>query len=109
MISELLEATPKEANEDSPKTTPATVKERLARSTPTPDGPGYLSWVDDGSFSVLSKEHRMEGLWAFDTCHPNARVGAREYLEQIQVGFVAIQEAKITKGEGADTEQAARN
>ena len=39
MISELLEATPKEAKEDSPKTTPATVKERLTRRNPTPDGP----------------------------------------------------------------------
>ena len=38
MISELLEATPKEAEEDGPKTTPATVKVKLARSDPTPDG-----------------------------------------------------------------------
>ena len=38
MISELLGATLKEAKEDSPKTTPATVKERLARRSPTTMG-----------------------------------------------------------------------
>ena len=40
MSSELLEATPNEAKESSPKTTPATVKERLTRRNPTPNGPG---------------------------------------------------------------------
>lgn len=72
MISELLEATPKEAEEYAPKTTPATVKVGLARSNPNPDGPEDLSCADDGSLSLLSKEHRLEGLWAFATCDPNA-------------------------------------
>ena len=49
MISELLEATPKEAEEYAPKTTPATVKVRLARINPTPDGLEDLSWADVGS------------------------------------------------------------
>ena len=39
MSSELLEATSKEAKEDSPKTRPATIKERLTRMNPTLDGP----------------------------------------------------------------------
>ena len=34
MNSGILEATPKEAKESTPKTTPATVKERLAIKTP---------------------------------------------------------------------------
>ena len=46
-ISELLEATPKDAEEDAPKSTPATVKVRLARSNPTPDGLENSSWVDE--------------------------------------------------------------
>ena len=62
IVSELREATPKEADEDAPKTTPATVKVRLARSNPTPDGPEDLSWDDGGSLSLLNKEHRPEGL-----------------------------------------------
>ena len=67
MISELLEATPKEAKEDSPKTTPATVKERLTRRNPTPNGPDDLSWADDSSLSVISKQH-----W-FGGCGPSTR------------------------------------
>ena len=50
----LLETTPKEAKENSPKTTPVAVKERLARRSPTPNGPDDLSWADDGSLSVIS-------------------------------------------------------
>ena len=109
MISELLEATPKEAEEDAPKTTLATVKVRLGRSNPTLDGLEDLSCADDGSLSLLSKEHRLEGLCAFDTCNSNAWAGARKYLERTQADFVAIQEAKISNDERADTEQAARN
>ena len=94
MISELLEATPKEANESSPKTTPATVKERLTRRNPTPNGPDDLSWADDGSLSLPSKQHWFEGLWAFDTCNPKPWPGAKKYLERIQADCVAIQKGK---------------
>ena len=109
LISELLEATPKEAKEDSPKTTPATIKERLARRNPTPNGPDDLSWADDGSLSVTSKQHWFEGLWAFDTCNPNAWPGAKKYLERTQADFVAIQETTVTDSESVDIEQTARN
>ena len=79
MTSELLEATPKEAKDNSPKTTPATVNERLAISNPTPNGPDDLSWAYDGSFSLISKQHLFEGLWAFDTCNPNAWPGPKDW------------------------------
>ena len=68
-----------------------------------------MSWVDDGSLSLLSKQHWFEGLWAFDTCNPNAWLGAKKYLERTQADFVAIQEAKRPTSECADIEQAARN
>ncbi len=35
--------------------------------------------------------------------------GAKKYLEKTQADFVAVQEAKVTKGEAKDAEQAARN
>ena len=57
----------------------------------------------------MNKDHRDEGLWAFDTCNANAWAGAKKYLERTQADFVAVQEAKITSGECADVEQAARN
>ena len=84
LISELLEATPKEAKENSPKTTPATVKERLARRNPTPNGPDDSSRADDGPLSLISKQHWFEGLWAFDTCNPNAWPGAKKCLRELR-------------------------
>ena len=72
MIEDLLKATPKEAKEEAPKTTPGTVKERLGRKSPDPDGPMDLSWAQDGSLLAMSKKHWKEGLWASDTCNANA-------------------------------------
>ena len=77
IINELINATTKEEKEPAPKTSPATVKQRLdARSTKV-DGPEDLSWADDGSMSMMNKDHREEGLWAFDTCNPNAWPGPK--------------------------------
>ena len=87
MINELLEATPKEAGEEAPKTTPATIKQRLAARSSNPNGLEDLSCADDGALSLINKEHRLEGLWAFDTCNPNAWAGANKYLERAQADF----------------------
>ena len=98
IINELINATTKEEKEPAPKTSPATVKQRLdARSTKF-DGPEDLSWADDGSMSMMNKDHREEGLWAFDTCNPNAWPGANKYLEKTHADFVVVQEAKVTNG-----------
>ena len=105
MISELIEATPKEAEEEAPKTTPATVKQGLAARNSRPNGPEDLSWADGGSLSLTNKDHRDEGLWAFDTCNPNAWAGAKKYLERTQADFVVVREAKIASRECVGTEQ----
>ena len=109
MISELIEATSKEVEEEAPKITPATIKQRLVTRSSRPDGLEECSWADDGSMSLMSKDHRDEGLWAFDTCNAKVWTGANKYLERTQADFVVVQEAKITSGEGADIEQIARN
>ena len=87
LINELIEATPKEAEDMAPKTSPATIKQRLTARSSRPDGSEDLSWADDGSLSALSKDHRAEGLWAFDTCNSNAWAGATNYLERTQADF----------------------
>ena len=111
MVEALLKATPKEAKEEAPKTTPGTVKERPARAKRSHDhdGPMDLSWAEHGSLSLMSKKHRKEGLWALDTCSANAWPGAKRYPEKTQADFVAVQEAKLAKAECADAEQIARN
>ena len=108
-ISELINATVKEEQDTAPRTSPPTVKQRLVARCTRADGPEDLSWADDGSLSMISKDHREEGLWAFDTCNPNAWPGAKKYLEKTQADFVAVQEAKVPAGEAEDAEQAARN
>ena len=85
MISEILEATPKEAKEATPTTTPGTVMERLSRKTPSPNGRDGLSLADDGSLSLLSKQHWFDGLWAFDTCNPNAWLVPKSTLKEARL------------------------
>ena len=88
MINEFIEATPKEAEEVVPKTMPPTIKQMFAARDTRPSGPEDLSWADDGFMSLLNKDHRNEGLWAFDTCNANAWAGAKTYLERTQADFV---------------------
>ena len=89
--------------------TPGTIRQRIAGMPPRPDGPIDLAWADDLSLSAMSKAHRQEGLWAFDTRNANAWAGANKYLERTQTDFVAKQETKLTKVDCTDAEQIARN
>ena len=65
-------------------------------------------WPCVGSVEPADDWHRAAGLWAVDTLNPNAWVTGLEYLRNSTADLALVQETKVTSGDCAAQEAAAR-
>lgn len=98
----------------APRTKPARRAPRHARRQPEHASgdrqPRCCPEPPDGPLAFDDVSHQKAGLWAIDTCNPNAWPAALDYLRVTAADFVVLQETKLRGEEAcAAAEQVARS